>query len=512
MSLTGKQRAQRISRSYHSLPDPNIFWKRVLGLVGLVVGLLYAGWLFSATPGAKQQISTGELSKAHHSLSNDGCEKCHQPLTPIRSEALWGSHPEMVKITNGTCNGNCHQEKNKKVIDHFKSKTIPEVLAKESCSGCHQEHLGKDRNLNEVANSQCTRCHADLATSSTSNPPHIVATNFNKEHPILPFENPLPPGGNKPDPQTFKFSHIQHMRPGQPGTPGDRTAKKYRSLTDPKFQEMYRAREDANGLIQLTCSDCHERDNPIQGLEGIELSVPKIPANFVKPDSEHMLYKPVDFEKHCIACHALRDNLTHGLNKEQTIAELRKSGKAFLIEDYEDAQQIAKDPSDLESKVKERVEDRKRLSRLNESFVSDYCVTCHSPAPKDSPDVVVRPNVQIRWLDNASFNHGKHLMIGCIHCHKESYKTSDGPVDSVAETRQIMIGGLEKCRECHIEATDDRAKAEKTNPNVASADCTDCHRYHVDPGNEGQGAQKSQQSASLERPWASLASRLPWLQ
>lgn len=519
MPLTGKQRAQRISRSYHSLPDPNIFWKRVFGLVGLVVGLLYAGWLFSTSPGAKQQISTGELSKAHHSLSNDGCEKCHQPLTPIRSDALWGSHPEMVKITNGTCNGNCHQKQGKCVINHFESKTIPEVLAKESCSGCHQEHLGRDRNLNEVANSQCTRCHADLSTSSTSNPPHIVATNFNKEHPMLPFENPDPPGGNKPDPQTLKFSHIQHMRPGQPKKPGDLTAKKLDDLNT-LYQDVYRLRVDQDGYIQLTCSDCHTRDNPIRGLDGLEENPPKIPTSFEKPNSEHMLYKPIDYETHCVACHAIEENLaagpplTHGLTKEQTIEELRKRRVALSSEEVQKALE-SKDPTE---RLTRRQQETNEIFEKELPEVARQCVKCHELNPESKPiDLIVRPNIQVRWLDNASFNHGKHLVIGCIDCHKEPYDNSKSKVNSEVEAERIMIGGLAKCRECHIEDAEDRAKAGETNKNIATANCMECHRYHVDPDKKTpddqkiQGASKPQETAFLERPWASLSAKLLWL-
>jgi hypothetical protein len=514
MPLTGKQRAQRISRAYHSLPDPNIFWKRVFGLVGLTIGLLYAGWLFSAP--AKRQISTGELSKAHSHLGQSDCEKCHVAYTPIRSDALWGTHPDIVKINNNTCNGSCHQERNKHVVDHFGSKTKPEVLAQESCSGCHQEHLGKDRNLNEVANSQCTRCHADLSISSLSNPPHVVATNFNKEHPILPFENPVPPGGNKPDPQTVKFSHIQHMRPGQPKTPGDRTAMKLEDITK-IFREKYRSSVDQDGFIQLTCSNCHERDNPIRGLDGLEDNPPKIPASFEKPNSEHMLYKPIDYETHCVACHAIEENLdagpplTHGLNKEQTIEEIRKRRVALSSEEVQKALESA-DPTE---KLKRRQQETEDIFEKELPEVARQCVKCHEQNPESQPiDLVVRPNIQVRWLDNASFNHGKHLMIGCIACHKEPYDHSESKVNSEVEAERIMIGGLAKCRECHIEDAVDRAKAGETNANIATANCMECHRYHVDPGNKPHDEQKTedsnkpQETTSVNRPWATLSARL----
>ncbi|MFM8214698.1 MAG: hypothetical protein ACKN82_08685, partial [Pirellula sp.] len=46
---------------------------------------------------------------------------------------------------------------------------------------------------------------------------------------------------------------------------------------------------------------------------------------------------------------------------------------------------------------------------------------------------------------------------------------------------QILIGGVETCRNCHVVNETDRAKKEKKNINVATADCIDCHRYHHDP-------------------------------
>jgi predicted CXXCH cytochrome family protein len=489
MTLTGKQRAQRISRGYHRLEDPYIARKRLLGMVGLALGLAYAAWMFTA-PG-KKQVSTGELSQAHYHLNESGCEKCHVPYSPIRFDALWGNNSEIVQLNNHACNGSCH-----KVADHFASRTKPEVLAQESCSRCHQEHLGRNRNLLDIADSNCSRCHADLSQSSTTDPSQLSqATDFSKLHPKLSFEN------LEKDPSTLLFSHIQHMRPGQPKTPGDAAIKKLTDLK-PEHRAKYANRVDGAGLIQMTCSDCHERDTPVPGGEGLEAFDAIAASRLAIQSSTHRLYNPVDFEKHCIACHTLND-LPHGLNRTQTFEALQQRLKTVSVDD---AEKLLTDQSGLRSKITELIQDRRDRASVLASHVADTCKKCHALASETNPDLVLRTDVKRRWLDDAAFTHGKHLMIGCSHCHADAYAQSDTAVNSEIEAKKIMIGGLSSCRECHIQDPEERAITNAANPHVASADCVDCHRYHMDPPRE------LQQSATREAPWATARAQFQWLQ
>lgn len=465
MPITGKQRAQRISRSYHGRPDPNIAWKRTLGVVGLVVALLYAAWICAGL--GNKQISTGELSQAHFHLNENGCDQCHLPYQTIRFDSLWGTDKNVVRLNNSACNGACH-----KVSDHFASRTQTEVLGRETCSRCHQEHLGKHRSLLDIADSDCSRCHSNLETSSTSpKETLVVASNFSTEHPKLSFEKLAE------DPGTILFSHIQHMRPGQPKTPDDKAAMQLASLP-PEYQAQYAARVDANGLIQLRCSDCHERDVPVADVDHLELpETAGILGSKVAPSTAHMLYKPVDFEKHCVACHDLKE-VPHGLNREKTEKAIRQRIPALSAENIRERGNQG--DKELDSKLIEMSRERtERVEVLVNSF-QVKCQKCHVLAAPGNVDVVLPSAVPARWMDDAAFTHGKHLMVSCKECHAAAYGASHAAVDSATEANQIMIGGLDLCRKCHIQDAEQRTKAFATEPHVASADCIDCHRYHID--------------------------------
>lgn len=497
MPITGKQRAQRISRSYHGRPDPNIAWKRRLGVAGLAAGCLYAAWVLSGF--GTQQVSTGELSQAHYHLNENGCDQCHVPYRTIRFDSLWGTDKEIVQVNNSACNGACH-----KVSDHFASRTQPQVLERETCSRCHQEHLGKHRSLLDIADSDCNRCHSDLGSSSTSAKERfVVASNFSTEHPNLSFEKLAE------DPGTILFSHIQHMRPGQPKSPGDMTAKKLMDLPA-EFRAKYEARANAQGLLQLRCSDCHERDVPVAGMD--ELELPDVTLDASKQaiqSSSHMLYKPVDYEKHCIACHSLNE-VPHGLNREQTVKAIRQRTPALSVENVRDSDTHGGKEGDakLIELSRERIE---RLEVLEKHF-DDACKKCHILAPPQSSEVVLPSAVPTRWMADAVFTHGKHLMVSCKECHAAAYAESERAVDSRVEANQIMIGGLEMCRKCHIQDTERRTQAFAQEPHVASADCVDCHRYHVDRAIHSAPLPTAEAPPVNADANADVEARIQWLQ
>lgn len=497
MPITGKQRAQRISRSYHGRPDPNIAWKRMLGWVGLVVGILYAAWVLSGL--GTRQISTGELSQAHFHLNDNGCDQCHLPYQTIRFDSLWGTDKNVVQLNNKACNGACH-----KVSDHFASRTQPQVLEREACSRCHQEHLGKHRSLLDIADSDCNRCHSNLENSSTSPKERlVVASNFSTEHPKLSFEK-LPE-----DPGTILFSHIQHMRPGQPKTPSDATAKKLEDLP-PEYRAKYEGRANAQGLLQLRCSDCHERDFPVTGKDELELPDGVLDASAQAiQSSSHMLYKPVDYEKHCVACHALNE-VPHGLNREQTIKAIRQRTPALSVENVRDTDKQGDKTGD--AKLMELT--RERIDRLGvlEKHFDDACKKCHVLAPPQSADVVMPSAVPTRWMADAAFTHGKHLMVSCKECHAAAYAASDQAVESEKEANQIMIGGLDLCRKCHIQDAEQRTRAFAKEPHVASADCVDCHRYHIDRSSLVVPLPTTQAPPANAEAKAEADARIQWLQ
>jgi hypothetical protein len=444
MQQSGKQRAQKIDPRYHALPDPWVRRKRWLGLLGLMIGLMYSGWLFSQ-PG-RTQLSTGELSRAHQAWNQTGCEQCHLEFVPIRHDALWGDHPVNILKNNQACNA-CHA-----VGNHFASWTRAEVLERESCSRCHREHLGVDHSLLSIPDMDCSRCHGDLAKASNRHgTPHSTATHFNESHPKFSFET------MDSDPGTIHFSHIQHLRPGQPKTPGDGTAKRDENLP-PEFQGRYGVNDE--GWIQLQCADCHEPD----------VGAAAEPSTIV---SSHKTFQPVRFDAHCVACHSL-DGIPHGLDRQQTMRAIQARLPVELFEYFR--QREGESPLQ-ESEILDR---ELRLRAMAVSKV-DGCAKCHLPAPEDSTSLVQASQIPARWLMEGSFAHGAHGRMECKDCHAKAFLSNDSTVQSESESNAIMIDGIESCRSCHIQNPEQRAHQFATNPLVASANCIDCHRYHTDP-------------------------------
>ena len=301
MQENGRQRAAKIDRHYHVAFDRFIYRKRWMGVLGLVAGVIYSAWMFSST--GVLHVTTGNLSQPHFAFNKSGCENCHLPNVPIRMDAWGGERVETIALNNQQCNGTCHA-----VTGHFESQTKSRIVASESCNTCHREHLGIDRNLVEVADKDCTRCHANIPAVALQFQGKNSVTSFSKTEGHPAFASL----GN--DPGTIRFSHIQHMRPGQPKAPGGADAKKLEMLPE-RFRGLYKSRLDADKFIQLTCSDCHSRDVELKGYEGLE-SANFQPFSAVQ-SSSHLFYKPIEFDKHCAACHDL-DGIPHGLDFAQT--------------------------------------------------------------------------------------------------------------------------------------------------------------------------------------------------
>jgi hypothetical protein len=329
-----------------------------------------------------------------------------------------------------------------------------DILASEACSQCHREHLGINHDLSNVADNQCSRCHSNIARvleRASSNEPSV--SSFTSQHPAFRFEI-------KPrDPGTIKFSHIQHLRPGQPKTPGDATAKKREHLAA-KDRDRYQV-DPVSHLVSLNCADCHEPDSV--GADGTVAL-------------DHKTYRPVNFESHCSACHSL-DGIPHGLNRVQTEQAIADQLPVELFEYFRQrGNNSPLDPQEIQEK-------EIRLKTLLSSK-TDGCAKCHqlsSTADSATDSIVEKSRIPTNWLLDGTFVHGAHRMVDCKSCHAAAFRADDSTVDSEHEADAIMIAGIEKCRECHVQDAKKRMERAKTQPHVASANCIDCHRYHIDP-------------------------------
>ncbi len=504
MQENGRQRAAKIDRLYHAAFDRFIYRKRWMGFLGLIVAIAYSAFMFMSPRGALH-VTTGELSQPHYAWNKTGCENCHLPNIPIRKDAWGGDLITNISQNNSKCNGSCHA-----VTGHFESKTAKGILDSESCSTCHREHLGFDRSLVEVSDSDCSRCHAHLASvavqsSASDFAPKEPITGFSKGHPEFA---PL----KEPDPGTIRFSHSQHMRPGQPKSPGGGDAKRLAMLPE-RFRALYKDRVDADQLIQLTCSDCHARDVELKGYEGLELAGASPTAAI--QSSSHMLYKPVEFDKHCAACHDL-DGIPHGLDLAQTRQAVREVVPVKSLDYLKSRSSAAEVAAIASTKLSKDMEDEidareERLLKLYENG-GPTCLKCHEKSG-DANAIVAPSNVKKQWLRDASFTHGSHMMVACKDCHPGAYEPSIGVYDweknanSENESNKVMIVGIEKCRTCHIQDAEARSQLFATEKHVASADCVSCHRYHSDPPKKAPSASPaaSGTSASLSEVHRFLA-------
>lgn len=259
--------------------------------------------------------------------------------------------------------------------------------------------------------------------------------------------------------------------------PNDRSAKSFGKI-EAEFRQQY-ARGGAfelNSLIQLDCRSCHEPDTDVLGLEN-QMASDAIRSKTAFPSNSHRSYKPVDFEKHCIACHNL-DGVMHGLNREQTAQSAAKLIPFRQLELLKSRSQTPSIATLNEDDLKQR---EMRLMQLLTDESS--CQKCHLLVPRESIHIVQPSQIPSRWFKAAVFPHGQHLMMHCQECHPQPFaNASTGTIDSKAEAAIVMIRDIESCRQCHI--GDEAARASQSAKGekfVASANCVDCHRYHTDP-------------------------------
>lgn len=475
MQENGRQRAAKIDRSYHASLDPFVYRKRWMGLIGLLIAMAYSAWMFSST--GALHVTTGDLSQPHFAWNHSGCEQCHVSNVPIRKDAWGGGDPTNIALNNQKCNGQCHA-----VTGHFEQQTKQEIIATESCNTCHREHLGFDRSLVEVADRDCARCHANMADVALQPQGKKPVTNFsNKGHQAF--------ASLAKDLGTIRFSHVQHMRPGQPKSP-DGTDAKQPPMISMNFRDRYNRVTDKN-LIQLVCSDCHSRDVEIKGYENLELPMEdnKDFLPMAVQSTSHKLYKPVEFEKHCIACHDL-DGIPHGLNRDQTNQAINRLLPMKLLEYLKDRNPKLEPNALTQSAMsKESQEEIDGYELRLKALLSDAnaCLKCHQRA--EAADSIVAPSdLKKKWFRDASFTHGAHLMVRCQECHDKPYDINnevfdssiEGNTKSKEESSLVMIPGIETCRRCHIQDSKERSQAFRKEKRVASADCVDCHRYHSD--------------------------------
>ena len=528
---TSREQVSRIDRSYfHQLSSLQRGRRWLIG-VAVVFGIGWCAWGAIDVP---RHHSPGPVATVHAKWEND-CAACHVPLSPIKDNT-WLTTAETRREMEAKCEA-CHR-----AASHHPLQLAAEVG---SCASCHADHQGRSNDLTRVADHSCTACHANISA-------HRIATSAvvpsGVTTPITRFDNEHHPpfASLASDPGTVKFSHGRHMRAGltfasDSDHPEDRTLKPYtrraaQVWTYGLLPEKDRSRYLPTGgldadAIQLSCNSCHEFASSSAPGELRTVS------SLLTASSPGAYALPVEFERHCAACHVLPYDgmavpagsdvaadtalerrppslqgehfVPHGLDAEGLRRFLESTFLEEALEDNRrllDARIKTTDPLPSvrnaavpDETLRMAIVDRVRAAR---TFVQGTCDKCHtidtatvsndgSLLEKAATEAGVTTNwfrvlpsrVPDVWLSKARFDHHPHRSYDCRLCHAAAYPddpaadgTHTGSYGSPLDNSIVMIAGRESCTQCHAPSRYDAAT--KTTVGGVRFDCVECHGYH----------------------------------
>lgn len=391
--------AQRIDLDYLKRPSLLTLLRRrltwlllacaVLGCVPLVLGL----------GSSRRAVSNGPVSTSH-TMFDQRCEACHtQAFNGVPDEACGKCH-----------DGAPHPAKS---VDAAKANSTPR------CAQCHMEHRGKVR-LSEVANGNCTSCHANLAANAAGvKIKGVEISSFRQgSHPEFSTVS-------LKDARPLRLNHAIHM-PVQP--------KMLRGIRLP-----------------MKCVDCHVTDR-------------KSPTGALLP---------VTFEQNCKTCHAreLEFDVDHVLGDAAMPAPHTKDAntiRQFIWNQYRDT--LAASPALLQKPLgndlvlqPNSTEWLDRVTKDSLGYLFERkCVYCHQmesyAVVKKVEPIAGRYPESTPWLERTEFAHRSHRAVECESCHV-SARTS-------RSTEDVLIPKMATCLPCHGES---RAGLDR---------CSECHLYH----------------------------------
>ena len=522
---TSRGQVSRIDRGYLERPNHLLIARRWLVAACLAAGAGWAAW------GAFDQPlhhAPGPVTAVHAKWEQD-CQACHVPFAPIKDDT-WLSTAATRHEMDAKCES-CHRG-----ASHHPLQVSAEVG---SCASCHADHRGREADISRVADRTCTACHADIAAHRIADAagPHSTV-----DAPITRFDDEHHPAfaGLAGDPGRLKFSHGRHMRAGltfAPATAAGPAGGWTYAMLAPDDRDRYRPAGVADAApVQLSCASCHEfGSSPSTGpVHTVSAALAAAPAGAYA--------LPVDFGRHCAACHALpydgldgrQDGaapgelvlpaaahartdpagpapvagrldrtLPHGLDAAgiATFLESRFLKDALAA----DATLLAEPPAPrrplpggdasadaaavpVRTLVAERV-------RRGLAFARGTCEKCHDVQAVQLPDAAhllagvnaapawfeVSPTrVPDIWLKKARFDHGPHRAYDCRECHASAYP--DEQSDAVAGGGSPLDNGLVMIsgrESCTVcHAPATHDPATGLTRGGARFDCVECHGYH----------------------------------
>ena len=476
---SAKQRAGRIPLPYYRrLTRLDAIKWLLTGVAAAAAGGYVLGTLLgwgSGNERAAEQFSPAPVASVH-STWNGKCAACHVTGASLRPDGqaasllaatLTGQKPFDHTASDQQCQS-CHAGP-----AHHANQKPEEVWA---CSACHRDHQGAGADLTRVADAACTRCHADIAShrddpSRAGRVEHNI-TSFVTDHP--PFDSLKQPPGS------LRFNHRLHMLPGQAPKDALDSATKNVAAVDElyarRLQEDGLASVDSKGVITLQCAYCHEPDN------AASTANPRSPA--VTPASGEYM-QPINFERHCAACHnedlvADAGPLPHGLTAEEArrflsglLNPIEGEGK---LSPQTPLQPIpGKTPGQNLAQTTQASADVRLAAAERRLRGEDRCGKCHKSDPRADPESVafMKTEVPSVWLHSARFDHSAHRTVTCFACHEQKLlqMTDDEQGKPLLDEGPPVIPDIENCRHCH-------APAAQSGGTGARHDCAECHRYH----------------------------------
>ncbi len=417
---TNKKLAKRIDLQYFARPHPFRRWRFWLSVAVPVIAL---GWFISQrAQGGQKVYSSGPLSHAH-AIFTQQCPLCHIAQTGVFS----------AQVTDKACL-TCHD-----APSHHANQTFTPA-----CATCHIEHKGAAL-LKATADRACSQCHADLRTRDGQ--PHDVTSisSFEKKHPEFAALR-----SGKTDAGAVRLNHYVHSQP---------------NLIGPN-----------NVRVQMTCDDCHRSATTAGWPYGAPEVHPVVASTqHVRRSYDQAYMQPPEFAKHCAACHTLQFDKRFG--NEQVPHDQPEVVRAFLMKRFREYiaahPQAVHEVNPLDRQIPERVR-VPRVARNAAEWVqlrvdaaewllyAKTCKQCHTLTPTSgSLPEVAKSNFTVRWLAHAEFDHHAHRLMSCTACHS---RTPDS-----RETTDILLPGIQTCRQCHLEDKPTEA---------AEGRCFECHQYH----------------------------------
>jgi hypothetical protein len=483
------------NRNYFQHPSSLRVTRWILSAIALVVtGGIAIYYLQNARNSSLEWFnSPGPISQAHTRINTltdskdttHGCKACHDPnlnLSPLNIQ---------LADVNVKCQG-CHTH-----MDFHQPNVVTEKVDN-SCTACHQEHLGAGP-MRAVANVSCEACHNNkenmeasaakgcaLLGNLTSGPEYDKK--FNALFPVL----------TKPGLVTFIAPRPLN---------GYTTVFKSFAVGHPEFQIQADKLTDPDTL-QFGHQQHFQRDIPkVKGPDGKLVALESNCAYCHQTDSNGGYMLSISFEKSCKVCHNLQvDPTLPGLSVPHPDHNDSTSVKNFLLtiqtqyEVYARTQLKMTAANDVANFIGKHIATLKSIFPVETSnqlvanvfyagkdFVKEPgkparralfqgCALCHEVKqdPASGDPVVTPPVIPDRWMTRAVFRHADHLT-------QNNDKTPD-PNQTIAEKSQHCetchaVANSTKTADINLPTKDSCAQCHSPAGGVVS-NCTTCHQYH----------------------------------